>query len=757
MFIYSSSYHFSSYHSSLKKFISQYELLVLSLLVKEVHIRSKEVRKANVFVSHAWRYQFLEVIDALKSHFASEDLSKIVIWFDLFSNNQNQTEDIPFEWWCGTFQHSIHSIGRTVAVFLPWENPIPLSRVWCLWEIFISQKTKVKFEIAMSPTEESRFLDMISKDPDAFNVMLSNVDVEKSTSFKPSDRDQIFSVIQSTVGFRTVNQETIKCIKSSILTRLQSRVESQLLVSAISVDSELSALRSLCLTLKDIGNYDVSLSYCKKYVKTVVGLYGFSHPLTYDAYVILTDTCLACKHIQAAITILEPLMNHFYNSEDYHRGQTPFIILKTQHLLGKAFLEIEEEIELAYCILKVSYEKIRRIDGFDLRCMSIYADYAVASFKIHKNFILSAAVCDEALTLLVKGHGFQETHPYVMETMWKKAIFTVSLPDSETSPLNTLKMILNRMKIKYGVCHPATIECILAIHDILDPHEAYCLAYECYEATKMVYKPDSQLSNHPHKILAKFCIDFYYRNVRLYGAVMFVTICSYVGIVYYTDQLLLNQHDQTKVKPDIILAGFFTGFSYIYLLTPLGVKKEGNPLELLPLWLKKLSPLISIAFGCVTILSGILAFHFFLLHAVNVGYYFGGTFPGMFAGFLMMFILAVRSAVRTQNHAEKANHSIVAATNELKNRILENDIPIFDFHLINEHDERDDRLIVAKPPRVARRQLNFIEDYRKIAKEVKEREFAKAAKTLPKEDVDDEEESDETANEQKKQVDNLNV
>jgi hypothetical protein len=159
----------------------------------------------------------LDVIDALKAHFSSEDLSNIVIWFDLFSNNQNQTDDIPFEWWCGTFQHSIHSIGRTVAVFFPWENPIPLSRAWYLWEFFISQKTKVKFEIAMSPNEENRFLEMISEDNDAFNVMLSNVDVEKSTSFKASDREKIFNVIQSTVGFRAVNQHTIKLLKALFL------------------------------------------------------------------------------------------------------------------------------------------------------------------------------------------------------------------------------------------------------------------------------------------------------------------------------------------------------------------------------------------------------------------------------------------------------------------------------------------------------------------------------------------------------------
>jgi hypothetical protein len=47
--------------------------------------------------------------------------------------------------------------------------------------------------------------------------MLSNVDDKKSTSFKASDREKIFNVIQSTVGFRAVNQDTIKLLKALFL------------------------------------------------------------------------------------------------------------------------------------------------------------------------------------------------------------------------------------------------------------------------------------------------------------------------------------------------------------------------------------------------------------------------------------------------------------------------------------------------------------------------------------------------------------
>ena len=48
--------------------------------------RSDVVGTAVVFISHAWKYKFLDVVDALKSHFkATPD---IIVWFDMFSNNQ---------------------------------------------------------------------------------------------------------------------------------------------------------------------------------------------------------------------------------------------------------------------------------------------------------------------------------------------------------------------------------------------------------------------------------------------------------------------------------------------------------------------------------------------------------------------------------------------------------------------------------------------------------------------------------------------
>jgi hypothetical protein len=54
-------------------------------------------KPAQVFISHAWKFKFLDVVDALLHHF--RDSPDTIIWFDLFSNNQHKAMDLDFDWW----------------------------------------------------------------------------------------------------------------------------------------------------------------------------------------------------------------------------------------------------------------------------------------------------------------------------------------------------------------------------------------------------------------------------------------------------------------------------------------------------------------------------------------------------------------------------------------------------------------------------------------------------------------------------------
>ena len=92
---------------------------------------SHSVGSATVFISHAWKYVFLDVVDCVRNHLrghTSGRESAEYIWFDLFSNNQHDTSSVPFEWWCTTFQKAISSIGRTLLVLSPWQDPVVLTR-----------------------------------------------------------------------------------------------------------------------------------------------------------------------------------------------------------------------------------------------------------------------------------------------------------------------------------------------------------------------------------------------------------------------------------------------------------------------------------------------------------------------------------------------------------------------------------------------------------------------------------------------------
>lgn len=93
--------------------------------------KSPDVGRATVFISNAWKYNFLDVVDALQHHFSREP--DVYIWFDLFSNNQHKAPNLPFEWWSDTFKNAIGKLGRVVMVLSPWNNPIPFTRAWCLW------------------------------------------------------------------------------------------------------------------------------------------------------------------------------------------------------------------------------------------------------------------------------------------------------------------------------------------------------------------------------------------------------------------------------------------------------------------------------------------------------------------------------------------------------------------------------------------------------------------------------------------------
>ena len=160
-----------------------------------------------MFISHAWKYTFVEVVDALEHHFSTQP--DIFIWFDLFSNNQHAVPNLPMHWLKHTFINTIEQFGRVVMVLCPWNNPMLFTRAWCLWEIYSAVTTGSKFEVAMTPNQYTGFMKEITRNSGEFYQMLGDVNMEMSKAYRSNDKERIFDAVKFSVGFATVNRMVV--------------------------------------------------------------------------------------------------------------------------------------------------------------------------------------------------------------------------------------------------------------------------------------------------------------------------------------------------------------------------------------------------------------------------------------------------------------------------------------------------------------------------------------------------------------------
>ncbi|KAI8618223.1 hypothetical protein BC830DRAFT_1109847 [Chytriomyces sp. MP71] len=229
------------------------------------------------FVSHAWKFVFLDVIDALSTFLIDQkaDFSTSVIWLDLFSNSQHNTGLKPFQWWETTFLNAVESIGNVVMVLQPWLNPIPLTRAWCIFEVYACSTTGSKFHLALSPNERDTFMRELKTNPRRFYDILARTSCDKSEAFKLSDKEAIFNIIRNTVGFNRLNRMVFDTFAAWI-------VEQLLIGTTKSIDEEDACDWKWALAgfYELQGKYEAAEKLLLECQSTQTRILGRTHPST---------------------------------------------------------------------------------------------------------------------------------------------------------------------------------------------------------------------------------------------------------------------------------------------------------------------------------------------------------------------------------------------------------------------------------------------------------------------------------------------
>ena len=235
------------------------------------------VQPATWFVSHPWQIMFLDLVSALESFF--EDKPGAIIWLDLISTSQHATFDQPPEWWQHTFCTAIGQMGQMVMVMTPWDNPVCLTRAWCLIELYACRSSGSHFCVALPPSERARFVEQIAERGAAFYDMLSKVNTAKSECSRDADRDRIFEAVRGLDGgFVGLDRSVLKTLTEWLQRQLEVEIAGA--VACERHDTECKMMSALGGLFKDKGEFDRALPLYQDCLVKRKRILGDEHPDT---------------------------------------------------------------------------------------------------------------------------------------------------------------------------------------------------------------------------------------------------------------------------------------------------------------------------------------------------------------------------------------------------------------------------------------------------------------------------------------------
>jgi len=162
-----------------------------------------QLGKCSVFISHAWMYKFVDLVSAVEEFQALEPNKKYYFFLDYVAVNQFRPLDDLVN-----LQRMVTVCPTFLLVLLPWNNPIPLTRAWCIYEI-ASALDKNKEPVVTMPKEQADlFMEGLMRGDNSIMKVFMNLDSKNAEASVKSDLAMIRDDIsQNMGGFNNVDQK----------------------------------------------------------------------------------------------------------------------------------------------------------------------------------------------------------------------------------------------------------------------------------------------------------------------------------------------------------------------------------------------------------------------------------------------------------------------------------------------------------------------------------------------------------------------
>ena len=219
------------------------------------------------FVSQARKCLFAHLVGALEYFYTLKkaDIASQYVWLDIFSANQPKLTARNVEpavrkenerQLTEGLHIAIANFEQRVMFMDRWDGAAPLTRAWCVWEVFGIAKAKKALEIALPESEYDRYISFMVKD--FFNVAtkLSKLDVEKAECFSEQDLQMIQSAIRKESSYAEVNDIVMSQLRIWVASTAEDEMKKEE-AKALPYEARIGLLATCAgLTFQGQGQYD---------------------------------------------------------------------------------------------------------------------------------------------------------------------------------------------------------------------------------------------------------------------------------------------------------------------------------------------------------------------------------------------------------------------------------------------------------------------------------------------------------------------
>lgn len=258
------------------------------------------VGKANVMISYGWGNKVDDICAVLVKYCNQNrlDVKRTYVWICCLCNNQfrvDEQDNVPFEDFEKIFEDKVVGINNVLSLMSPWNAPVYLTRVWCIFELHKAHSNLCNLTIAMPPSEEAKMIEAVLTGEDSdqgtggihdLYDALSNTNIQDAKASRDEDRQRILQMVEESSGVTELNLQVNQMLREWMRKTLDSfaMAESS---KADDATSDLALSRKFIqigLVYDNQGEYDKALEYYERAHSIRQKVHGNNDPTLATTY-----------------------------------------------------------------------------------------------------------------------------------------------------------------------------------------------------------------------------------------------------------------------------------------------------------------------------------------------------------------------------------------------------------------------------------------------------------------------------------------